>query len=94
MITEGRLEEIVADPRNCMIMKAEARELAAAYRRDGDYIDIVFDGPPSHESGRFIEVENSAGASISVGQWLQRADGYWVLRIPQSDSARGVKSDG
>jgi hypothetical protein len=45
-------------------------------------IDVVFDGPPSHESGRFVEVENSAGASISVGKWLQRADGYWVLRIP------------
>jgi len=46
-----------------------------------DYIDIVFDGPPSHESGRFVEVENAAGASINFGQWVQRPDGYWVLRI-------------
>jgi hypothetical protein len=46
-----------------------------------DYIDIVFDGPPAHESGRFVEVENSAGASINVGEWLQRPDGYWVLRL-------------
>lgn len=47
------------------------------------YIDIVFDGPPAHESGRFIEVENNEGASIRVGEWLERADGLWVLRIPQ-----------
>ena len=46
------------------------------------YIDIVFDGPPAHESGRFIEVEDDAGNSISVGEWVARNDGYWVLRIP------------
>ena len=46
-----------------------------------DYIDIVFDGPPAHESGRFVEVEDPTGASISVGQWLQRPDGYHVLRL-------------
>lgn len=34
------------------------------------YIDIVFDGPPSHESGRFVEVENELGHSISAGEWI------------------------
>ena len=33
----------------------------------GRFIDIVFDGPPSHESGRFVEVEDEAGRSIRVG---------------------------
>lgn len=47
-----------------------------------NYIDILFDGPPAHESGRFIEVEDQAGASIKFGQWIDRGDGYWVLRIP------------
>lgn len=47
-----------------------------------DHIDIVFDGPPSHESGRFVEVENAAGASINFGEWVERADGFWALRIP------------
>lgn len=47
-----------------------------------DHIDIVFDGPPGHEAGRFVEVENAAGASINFGEWVERADGYWVLRIP------------
>lgn len=45
------------------------------------YIDIVFSGPPS-EPATFVEVENPAGQSIRVGEWLQRPDGYWVLRIP------------
>lgn len=44
-------------------------------------IDVVFDGPPSHESGRFVEVEDMAGKSISVGEWIKRDDGYWVLRF-------------
>ena len=44
-------------------------------------IDIVFDGPPSHESGRFVEVENMVGASINVGTWIDRGDGLWALRV-------------
>lgn len=47
-----------------------------------DYIDILFDGPPSHESGRFVEVENSEQESIDFGKWIDRGDGYWALRIP------------
>ena len=34
------------------------------------HIDIVFDGPPSHESGRFVEVENDAARASA---W---ANGY------------------
>ena len=44
-------------------------------------IDIVFDGPCGHESGRFIEVEQD-GKSIRVGEWVDRKDGTWALRIP------------
>ena len=44
-------------------------------------IDIVFDGPPSHESGRFVETEDENRASISIGDWVERDDGYWALRI-------------
>jgi hypothetical protein len=46
-----------------------------------DTIDIVFDGPPGPEGGRFVEVESPPGVSISFGEWLQRDDGYWVLRF-------------
>lgn len=44
-------------------------------------IDVVFDGPPSHESGRFVEVEDLDGRSMSVGEWIDRGDGLWALRI-------------
>ena len=47
------------------------------------YIDIVFDGPPSHVTGRFVEVENDDGKSIRAGEWIDRGDGYWALRIAQ-----------
>jgi hypothetical protein len=54
----------------------------------GKFIDIVFDGPPSHESGRFIEVEDEHGHSIKAGEWVHRDDGYWALRIPQTTRPR------
>ena len=38
---------------------------------DDPYFDVLFDGPPSHESGRFVEVENPRGESIRVGEWIQ-----------------------
>jgi hypothetical protein len=46
-----------------------------------EFIDVVFDGPPGHEPGRFVEVEDPNGASIGVGEWIDRGDGYWALRI-------------
>lgn len=46
-----------------------------------NYIAIVFDGPPSHESGRFVEVNDSHGKSIDIGTWVSRGDGSWELRI-------------
>jgi hypothetical protein len=45
------------------------------------YVDIVFDGPPGPESGRFIEVEDDQRRSINLGEWVRRDDGYWALRI-------------
>jgi len=48
-----------------------------------EYIDVVFDGPPSAEGARFIEVEDDTGKSIRVGVWIRREDDYWVLRIPE-----------
>lgn len=49
------------------------------------YIDVVFDGPPSHESGRFVEVENNSGKSVAVGEWIDRGNGLWALRIRDND---------
>jgi len=55
---------------------------------EDDYFDIVFDGPPGHIPGRFVEVENSKGESIRVGAWEKRPDDYWVLRIPKHELLR------
>ena len=48
-------------------------------------INIIFDGPPSHESGRFVEVETDDGQSINIGNWIKRKDGYWALRITDEE---------
>lgn len=50
-------------------------------------IDIVFDGPPGPESGRFIETETVDGHGIGVGEWIDRGDGTWALRLPVATSA-------
>lgn len=49
------------------------------------HIDIVFDAPPGPESGRFVEVENSYGHSIKFGEWVEREDGYFVIRFSLDD---------
>lgn len=46
------------------------------------YLEIVFDGPPSHESGRFVEVENEHGCGVKVGEWVDRGNDLWALRLP------------
>ncbi len=53
-------------------------------------VNIIFDGPPSHESGRFVEVETDDGKMVNAGEWLKRDDGLWALRIeslPEADPA-------
>lgn len=40
---------------------------------------VIFDGPPSHESGRFVEVETENGKSVSVGKWENYSGKYWRL---------------
>jgi hypothetical protein len=58
-----------------------------------EYIDIVFDGPPGPDGGRFVEVENDCGRSIRVGEWIERQDGFWALRIPAHNNADPMPAD-
>ncbi len=53
-------------------------------------INIVFDGPPGPEAGRFVEVETDEGASICVGEWIERPDGLWALRITELSSVKAA----
>jgi hypothetical protein len=50
-------------------------------------INIIFDGPPGPEAGRFVEVETDDGKSIKIGEWEERSDGLWALRIAQLPGA-------
>lgn len=56
-------------------------------------VHIVFDGPPSNESGRFVEVETPDGRSISWGRWEQRGK-YWHLIAPQPADGVVVPREG
>lgn len=47
-------------------------------------LNIIFDGPPGPEAGRFIEVETEDGRSVCAGEWSQRPDGHWSLRITKA----------
>jgi hypothetical protein len=67
-------------------------EMLAAFHEDLKIVnetgelDILFDGPPGPEAGRFVEVNDSTGKSVSLGEWIERPDGYWALRIPDPRS--------
>lgn len=84
---EGKLVGIIDEQAGGIIGYAigdEHAELfleAMANQHDGPDTDIVFDGPPGNESGRFVEVEDENGKSISAGKWLLREDNVWVLRL-------------
>jgi len=46
-------------------------------------INIIFDGPPGHDAGCFVEVETDDGKSVNAGKWIERDDGLWALRITE-----------
>jgi hypothetical protein len=58
---------------------------------------IVFDGFPSPDGPRFIELENDDGKSINAGEWKDRADGLTELVLPvtpaPTHSLRGPNDD-
>jgi len=54
-------------------------------------LTILFDGPPSHVSPRFIEVEDGEGRSFNAGDWVERADGLWELQIDAAKVAAALE---
>lgn len=84
-----RLDEIYSNTyEGVRALIAEAIKADRAQRDTrSEYIDIVLDGPPDHESGRFVEIEDSSGASVKVDEWIERDGGYWALRIRTSPDA-------
>ena len=43
-------------------------------------MDIVFDGPPSPDGAKFIEIEIGP-RSVKVGEWVARPDGTHAIRF-------------
>lgn len=76
-------EELPHERRVKWLELAARAEQVIAARRPAQPINVVFDGPPSHESGRFVEVETDDGRSINAGEWSERPDGLWSLRITE-----------
>lgn len=71
---------------NHAIVLAALSNVAAA-ENEAAGLHIVFDGPPGPEAGRFVEVETPDGRSVNAGEWHQRPDGYWELRIARMGEA-------
>lgn len=67
---------------SCGAEEVEPATVSDSRREDVGALNIVFDGPPASESGRFVEVETDDGASVRVGEWIDRGDGTWALRLP------------
>jgi len=56
-----------------------------ASRPSKQYIDIVFTSLPGPVNQcQFVEVVDADGKNVRVGEWIQRPDGYHVLRIPKN----------
>lgn len=84
---EYRIAAKVADAEGDLYLSEVLQQRATNAATRDAFIDIVFDGPPAHESGRFVEVENPDGASINVGEWIDRGNGLWALRIQTTGGA-------
>lgn len=56
-------------------------------------LHILFDGPPSHESGRFVEVNDDTGKSVRAGEWIEK-DGFWELVIQARPETEHVEPEG
>ena len=84
---QGRIEELEKGLRG--VLRWEKEQLKAEERgerqRRGDAVarrvDFVFDGPPGPEGPRFVEVEDVTGRGVSVGEWIDRGNGLWALRV-------------
>ena len=63
----------------------EDRAVAARVAAELPAIDIVFDGPPNAQPGRFVEVELAdTKAGVRVGTWVEE-EPLWRLRIDPAE---------
>lgn len=89
-IKEGLWKYLTADEARWLTEAAALlRSLAQPAAQEGE-LRVVFDGPPDHDAGRFVECEDCHGCSVNAGEWRARPDGMWELvitRLPHALTA-------
>lgn len=87
-----------AEDRLAIIARATRSTLTQAPSGATRYLDVVLDGPPGPEGGRFVELEDERGMGTSAGSsWIAPAreskSAMWRLRIPMPEAAMRVVKD-
>ena len=77
--------------------RAESDATAVTAYRPGDggegaVLRIVFDSPPGHTAGRFVEVEDAYGRGVNAGEWREEPP-YWVLYIRPNERALAAERE-
>jgi hypothetical protein len=50
------------------------------------YLDfVVTDGGRPGPESTFVELEDQDGRGVGIGEWVQRDNGLWALRIRYAD---------
>lgn len=53
------------------------------------FVNVIFSGAPGPDGECvFIEVEDDEGKSLNAGEWRDRGDGTWALRMPYGGSPK------
>ena len=81
-MTQEQWDAFVASRWNATVEAGKQQAIREAGTMDGNYIDFVCDGLPGPEGPRFVELEDKHGRSIALGEWVERSDGLFALRIP------------
>jgi hypothetical protein len=101
-ILKNRVPQLCADPGEWIVKLGDGEfEVFTQEDFDANFVkpalatafQIRFDGPPGHQSGRFVEVEDATGRSIKVGEWVQDGDSWWLLKIPASEELTAARAD-
>jgi hypothetical protein len=72
-------------PRAALLREVDRQGFRAPPRPRVGHVDIVMTGPPdAADPPRFVEVEDEQGRSVRFGEWVERGDGEWVLRVPSA----------
>lgn len=90
--TDPRPEDLSAleqAPDGPELVRAALRAATPMGPKPAATLDVVFDGPPGPYGPRFIEVESPPGTSVRAGEWVDRGDGTWALRLPAPESGGG-----